>query len=94
MAGSHSSSAGLITIAASLIVIQVMKKHPEGTLFDLLTRYLGKWAGKAGAIFFALYLFYYAYTGTRSGGFDYEGMAFAANFGIYQSCCYCSFPLM
>ncbi|WP_261305588.1 GerAB/ArcD/ProY family transporter [Paenibacillus andongensis] len=52
-----------ITVAASLIVILVMKKHPEGTLFDLIERYLGKWAGRVVVIFFALYLFYYAYTG-------------------------------
>jgi hypothetical protein len=53
----------IITAAASLIVIQVMKKHPDGTLLDLLTRYLGKWTGKVAAGLFALYLFYYAYTG-------------------------------
>lgn len=53
----------LISIAASLIVIQVMKKYPDGTLLDLLTAYLGKWAGKVGAVLFALYLFYYGYTG-------------------------------
>ncbi|MDQ0877078.1 spore germination protein (amino acid permease) [Paenibacillus sp. V4I3] len=52
-----------VTVAASLIVIQVMKKHPEGTLFDLLTRYLGNWTGRVAAILFSLYLFYYAYTG-------------------------------
>ncbi|KQX48208.1 MULTISPECIES: GerAB/ArcD/ProY family transporter [unclassified Paenibacillus] len=53
----------IITVAASLIVIQVMKKHPDGTLFDLLTRYLGKWTARLAASLFALYLFYYAYTG-------------------------------
>ncbi|TXK81467.1 endospore germination permease [Paenibacillus sp. N3.4] len=52
-----------ITLAASLIVIQVMKRYPDGTILDLLTRYLGKWAGKAGAILFALYFFFYGYTG-------------------------------
>jgi spore germination protein (amino acid permease) len=53
----------LITIPASLIVVQIMKKHPQGTLLDLLTRYWGKWAGKACAIVFALYFLYYGYTG-------------------------------
>ncbi|KRE86556.1 spore gernimation protein [Paenibacillus sp. Soil766] len=53
----------LISSAASLIVIQVMKKYPDGTLLDLLTVYLGKWAGKVGAVLFALYFFYYGYTG-------------------------------
>ncbi|OAS20697.1 GerAB/ArcD/ProY family transporter [Paenibacillus oryzisoli] len=52
-----------VTVAASLVVIQVMKKYPDGTLFDLLSRYLGKWTGKTAAFLYALYLFYYAYTG-------------------------------
>lgn len=52
----------LISSAASLIVIQVMKKYPDGTLLDLLTAYMGKWVGKVGAVLFALYLFYYGYT--------------------------------
>ncbi|MBP1995136.1 GerAB/ArcD/ProY family transporter [Paenibacillus eucommiae] len=52
----------LISIAAGLIIVQVMKKHPDGTLLDLLKRYVGEWAGKAGAILFALYIFYYGYT--------------------------------
>ncbi|MDQ0887044.1 spore germination protein (amino acid permease) [Paenibacillus sp. V4I9] len=53
----------VISLIASLIVIQVMKRYPDGTLLDLLTVYLGKWAGKAGAVLFALYLIYYGYTG-------------------------------
>lgn len=53
----------VISIVASLIVIQVMKRYPDSTLLDLLSMYLGKWAGKAGAVLFALYLFYYGYTG-------------------------------
>ncbi|MEW9700008.1 endospore germination permease [Paenibacillus sp. SI8] len=53
----------IISVAASLVVIQVMKKCPDGTLLDLLTRYLGKWAGRVAAILFALYFFYYGYTG-------------------------------
>lgn len=53
----------VLSIVASLIVIQVMKRYPDGTLLDLLSVYLGKWAGKAGAVLFALYLLYYGYTG-------------------------------
>jgi spore germination protein (amino acid permease) len=53
----------VISAVAGLIVIQVMKRYPDGTLLDLLTVYMGKWAGKAGAVLFALYLFYYGYTG-------------------------------
>ncbi|MFD0693766.1 endospore germination permease [Paenibacillus sp. GCM10027628] len=53
----------MITVAASLVIIQVMKKFPDGTVLDLLTVYLGKWAGKVGAVLFALYFFYYGYIG-------------------------------
>ncbi|WP_053362344.1 endospore germination permease [Bacillus sp. FJAT-27251] len=45
----------LLTTMASLIIIQVMKKHPNGTILDLLNHYFGKAAGKAGAILFAFY---------------------------------------
>ncbi|KKB35331.1 GerAB/ArcD/ProY family transporter [Bacillus thermotolerans] len=44
-----------LSTTASLIIIQVMKKHPDGTILDLLTHYFGKWVGKAAAIIFALY---------------------------------------
>jgi len=47
--------------AASLAIIQVMKRYPEGTLFDLLTDYCGKWAGRAGAIVTALYFAFFVY---------------------------------
>ncbi|TNJ64796.1 spore gernimation protein [Paenibacillus hemerocallicola] len=53
----------IVSIAAGLIIVQVMKKHPDGTLPDLLKRYLGGWAGKTGAALFACYIFYYGYTG-------------------------------
>lgn len=53
----------VIALAACLIVVQVMKKFPDGTLLDLLTRYGGKWVGKAGAALFALIAFYTAYLG-------------------------------
>ncbi|WP_028399066.1 GerAB/ArcD/ProY family transporter [Ectobacillus panaciterrae] len=48
----------IASVAASLIIIQIMKKYPEGTLFDLFTKYFGKWAGKAIAVFIALYCAY------------------------------------
>ncbi|KZE75910.1 spore gernimation protein [Paenibacillus elgii] len=50
----------LIT-AASLFIIQAMKRYPDGTLLDLLTNYGGKWAGIAGAIVVALYFAYFSY---------------------------------
>nr|WP_281378918.1 endospore germination permease [Paenibacillus phyllosphaerae] len=54
---------GLITMAASFITIQLMKKSPHGTLFDLLKQKFGTWAGRAAAILFALYFLLYAYDG-------------------------------
>ncbi|MGA5691575.1 GerAB/ArcD/ProY family transporter [Cytobacillus pseudoceanisediminis] len=39
----------------SLIIIQIMKKYPNGTVLDLLTHYFGKWIGRAGTIIYALY---------------------------------------
>lgn len=53
----------LLSVASGLIIVQVMSKHPDGALPDLLTRYFGKWIGKAGAVLFAFYFFYYGYTG-------------------------------
>lgn len=39
----------------SLVIIQVMKKYPNGTIIDLVSHYFGKWAGKISALIFALY---------------------------------------
>lgn len=50
----------MASVAAGLIMIQIMKKYPEGTLLDLCTKYFGKWAGKAIALLTALY---FAYSG-------------------------------
>ena len=44
-----------LATTSSLIIIQVMKKYPNGTILDLLTHYFGKWLGKVGTIIFALY---------------------------------------
>lgn len=51
----------LLTSAASLIIIQVMKRYPDGTLLDLLEHYFGKWAGRIGAGAVALYFLYFTY---------------------------------
>ncbi|MEH6945610.1 endospore germination permease [Bacillus sp. JJ634] len=40
---------------ASLIIIQIMKKYPNGTILDLLTHYFGKWVRRVATIIFALY---------------------------------------
>lgn len=52
----------VLALAASLVLIQVMKKHPEDTIIDLLPRYFGVWAGKLFALFFAFYFGVLAYT--------------------------------
>jgi spore germination protein (amino acid permease) len=53
----------IFSIAAGLVIVQVMRKHPDGTLPDLLRRYFGGWAGKTGAVLFGCYIFYYGYNG-------------------------------
>ncbi|EOQ08969.1 GerAB/ArcD/ProY family transporter [Bacillus cereus] len=51
-------SGWIFSIAASILIIQVMKKHPKLTLLDLLEFYFGKWVGKGfGLIFFSYFLF-------------------------------------
>ncbi|SEM91031.1 endospore germination permease [Paenibacillus sp. OV219] len=51
----------LLSTVASLIIVQVMKKHPNGTIIDLLSHFFGKWIGKLGMLVFALYFALYAY---------------------------------
>ncbi|XOK59815.1 GerAB/ArcD/ProY family transporter [Paenibacillus elgii] len=52
----------VIATCSSLMIVEVMKRHPEGTLFDLLKRYVGKWAGQAAAVVTALYFAFFSYT--------------------------------
>lgn len=44
-----------ISTLASLLIIQVMKHYPNGTIIDLITHYFGKWCGKIAACMFILY---------------------------------------
>ncbi|MCD9024964.1 GerAB/ArcD/ProY family transporter [Cohnella silvisoli] len=53
----------VISAAASIAIIRVMKNHPEGTLLDLLTRFMGMWAGKVISLLLSLYYFYILYDG-------------------------------
>ncbi|MGG4494926.1 GerAB/ArcD/ProY family transporter [Brevibacillus reuszeri] len=39
----------------SILIIQIMKRHPDETIFDLLLRYFGKWIGVLCSILFILY---------------------------------------
>ena len=48
----------MVSMLLSLVIIRIMKKNPEYTLFDLLSNYFGKWVGKgltAVWILFAAY---------------------------------------
>jgi spore germination protein (amino acid permease) len=45
----------LFSTLASLLIIQVMKNYPNGTIIDLVTHYFGKWVGKIFAFIFVLY---------------------------------------
>ncbi|GED13101.1 GerAB/ArcD/ProY family transporter [Aneurinibacillus migulanus] len=55
----------IITLIASLCMVGVMAKHPGATIYDVLTRYLGKWVGRtwilvwmASALFIAVVICY------------------------------------
>ncbi|WP_261302498.1 GerAB/ArcD/ProY family transporter [Paenibacillus andongensis] len=48
----------IVSVLVSLVIIRVMEKNPEYTLFELLTKYFGNWVGKgliAAWILFAAY---------------------------------------
>ncbi|MEH7385827.1 endospore germination permease [Bacillus sp. JJ1521] len=50
-----------ISVTCSLIIIQIMKKHPNGTILDLITFYFGKWVGKLGGFLFIMYFGFFAF---------------------------------
>lgn len=45
----------VIALAASCLIIHIMSKHPEDTLYDLLPRYFGKWIGNGLSLIFIMY---------------------------------------
>ncbi|MBO7742626.1 endospore germination permease [Paenibacillus sp. MWE-103] len=49
------------SVAASLIIVQVMKKHPTGTIIELISRFFGRWIGRLATVFFGVYATFYAY---------------------------------
>lgn len=51
----------LASMASSLIIIQIMRKHPNGTIVDLLSHYFGKWVGKVGMVMFIGYFLLFIY---------------------------------
>ncbi|ARU62760.1 hypothetical protein CBW65_18640 [Tumebacillus avium] len=44
-----------VVVLASALIISVMKKHPQDTLYDLLRRYFGKWIGGLFSMLWVLY---------------------------------------
>ncbi|MFD0588833.1 endospore germination permease [Paenibacillus sp. GCM10027627] len=51
----------LVTLTASFLIIQIMKKNPDMTLYDLLPHLFGKWMGKS------ISLVWIGYTGLTAG---------------------------
>lgn len=51
----------LASMASSLIIIQIMKRHPNGTIIDILSHYFGKWIGKMGMVMFIGYFLLFIY---------------------------------
>ncbi|WP_409342099.1 endospore germination permease [Paenibacillus sp. MBLB4367] len=43
----------LLSMAVSLLIVQIMAMYPQGTIIDLLDRVFGKWAAKTGALVIA-----------------------------------------
>ncbi|WP_028549621.1 GerAB/ArcD/ProY family transporter [Paenibacillus sp. UNC451MF] len=53
----------LCSIVASLMMVRIMQSYPDGTLFDLLQSFIGKWASIAAVLFFSFWTFSYGYIG-------------------------------
>lgn len=51
----------LVSMASSLIIIQIMHRYPNGTIIDLLSHYFGKWIGKVGIVMFVVHFLLYIY---------------------------------
>jgi spore germination protein (amino acid permease) len=51
----------ILSLIASLLIVNVMKRFPDHTLFDLLGRLFGKWASKIAAIPWILFFSYSAF---------------------------------
>ncbi|RTE09171.1 GerAB/ArcD/ProY family transporter [Paenibacillus whitsoniae] len=67
----------IVSIAAGLIIVQVMKLHPQGTITDLVAHYFGRWAAKGLMIVFICYFIAFMY-------FIYHRMALLVQNWIMQ----------
>ncbi|WP_261302500.1 GerAB/ArcD/ProY family transporter [Paenibacillus andongensis] len=45
----------ILSMLLSLVIIRIMEKNPEYTLFELLSKYFGKWVGKSLSVLWSLY---------------------------------------
>jgi spore germination protein (amino acid permease) len=52
----------IMSMLVSLVIIRVMERNPEYTLFELLSKYFGKWVGKGLAVAWILFAAYSAIT--------------------------------
>lgn len=48
----------MVATLLSLVIIQIMKRNPEHTIFELLTTYFGKWVGKGLTVVWILVVVY------------------------------------
>ncbi|QGQ98610.1 spore gernimation protein [Paenibacillus psychroresistens] len=51
----------IIAVCISVIIIKIMKKHPDSSIIDILPRYFGKWLGNLITIAYAIYFLLVAY---------------------------------
>ncbi|MBM7563192.1 GerAB/ArcD/ProY family transporter [Paenibacillus sacheonensis] len=51
----------MFSSAASLIIVQIMKAYPSGTIIELMAHFFGKWTGKLTALLFGVYMSIFAY---------------------------------
>lgn len=57
-----------IAVLASVIIVQIMKQHPEDTLYDLIPRYFGKAIGLFIKIFIIFYFGFVFFTSVVTSG--------------------------
>ncbi|MFC4304024.1 GerAB/ArcD/ProY family transporter [Cohnella boryungensis] len=53
----------LLSVIASICAVRLMRRLPEGTVLDLISKRIGKWAGKTAAFVFFVYFAAMAYDG-------------------------------
>jgi spore germination protein (amino acid permease) len=53
----------LLSVIASICAVRLMRRLPEGTVLDLISKRIGKWAGKTAAFVFCVYFAAMAYDG-------------------------------